>query len=309
MGTATRLLETTFQQPEVGTKINHLTGQFITYCRDARGQSEWTIRTRRTHLKQFAEYCSTHRLDTIDQLSYAAIEDYFTDYSTTHSKSTANTGRRILKVFLRWVYSYKEIDIPVRPESIRLVRTGDRLPKALDIDAIKTVVMTAPDMQDSLMVALMIESGIRIGELVALRVNDRFIDAMHIRGKAEIDRTVYISPWLADRLTEFERSTGRDPADFLFQGIGSNRISRGTARMRMQKCFRRIAGIEMYPHQLRHTFAIMLLQSGCDVVTIQNLLGHKHITTTQVYLRVSNQHLRDQYRKHMVDISGLTKSS
>ncbi len=59
-----------------------------------------------------------------------------------------------------------------------------------------------------------------------------------------------------------------------------------------------LAGVDMHPHQLRHTFAITLLEAGCDIVTIKELMGHEDINTTMQYLRVTNKFVKDSYKKH-----------
>src|SRR5690606_31400769 len=111
-------------------------------------------------------------------------------------------------------------------------------------------------------------------------------------------RTVYISEKLASKLRDFMNENNHYPHDYLFQNLYKGygqKMTVGTARLRIQKEFLK-HGIKMFPHQLRHTFAVTLLRNGCDIVTIQKLLGHADIQTTQVYLNVENSFLRERHK-------------
>jgi integrase len=230
------------------------------------------------------------------------MNDYFTEYGKTHSKSTVNSARRILKVFLRWIDEYKELQHRANPDAIRLVRERDTTPKAIPDEIVAMVVRGAENKQDALAIAVFVETGVRVGEIVNLQVYDLYRGRLHIRGKGEVDRFVYVTPRLAYELEHFIESNDRINIDFIFQhvyrGYGEQ-MSIKTMRNRVQACFEDIAGIHMVPHQLRHSFAINLLGSGCDIVTIQRLLGHKDISTTMVYLRVEDNFVRDSYLKSM----------
>jgi len=256
-----------------------------------------TIKTRKTHLNQFARYCAEQGVFDVSKFSPAFLDDYFSYYQSTHTKNTTNTGRRIMKVFLKWLIGYKELSV-VKPETIQLVRTEKALPEALNVQDVNRVVSNAKTSQDALMIRLLLESGIRISELVSIRIEDVDMDSIKIHGKGSVERIVYISDDLAQRLKNYIQN--RYSYEYLFQNVYKGygqKMTIGTARLRIQKCFLE-EGISMHPHQLRHTFAINLLQNGCDIVTIQKLLGHTDIQTTMVYLRVTNDYLKNEYKKY-----------
>lgn len=291
-----------FHQIEASYSVTDLSNQFIRYGYESRLHSKSTMRTRQTHLKQFLSFCDKLEIIDIRQLNNPIIDEYFIEFNHTHMKSTANAGRRILKVFLRWVSGYKEISLHVRPEDIALVRVRNNTPKAIDESLIVRVVQNTENEQDKLIIATLREAGLRVCEIVEIRVSDLFNNQLHVRGKGDIDRYVYVTNMLANALRKFIDDNNRTGSDFIFQNEykGYNdQMTTKTVRLRVQKCFKRIAEIEMYPHQLRHSFAISLLREGCDIVTIQALLGHEYITTTQVYLRVENQFIKQAYDKGM----------
>lgn len=150
------------------------------------------------------------------------------------------------------------------------------------------------------MIATLYEGGLRISELVGLDVMDINGDAIHVRGKGEIDRIVYITDRLAYKL--MKHCEGKYPHEAVFEHDYCNaggRLSIGVARNHIQHSFMSLVNMRMHPHQLRHSFAFNLLKTGCDLVTIQRLLGHKDITTTQRYLRLTDDYLRSTYKTHM----------
>lgn len=288
-------------QIETVTSVRDAANDFITYCESVLCLSKKTMTTRKTHLKQFTEFCTAYGVSDIKQVSNYFIDEYFTYFTETHAKSTANTGRRIVKVFLRWLSDYREMTV-ARPELIRLVKVRDAAPRSLDVSIIRQVIKACEEPQDALMIGLTFEAGLRIGELANLTVADIVNDNLYIQGKGEIDRHVYITDAVAEAVATHIESYGLQPHDKLIRnvhGTWDGAMSLSTIRKRMQRCFVGYAGIEMYPHQLRHSLAVYLLESGCDIVTIQKILGHKDITTTQEYLKVANTYVKKNYKKYI----------
>lgn len=281
--------------------LQELSDQFIEYGYSVRGHSKWTMRTRQSHLRAFVAYCTLQGITEIDQVNHYVIDQFFVEYTKTRSQNTANTARRVLKVFFQWIDGYKETPTKIHTPSIYLVRVKDATPKSLTHEQICTAIKKAKHPQDSLMIAVMFEAGLRISELVNLKVCDVQREVLHIEGKGMMERTVYITDRLSTALSHFIRVNNRLETDSVFQSVYNgygNSLSISTARRRIQQCFKK-AGVEMYPHQLRHSFAITLLENGCDLVTIQRLLGHSDISITMNYLRVKDKHVEDAYATHI----------
>lgn len=267
-----------------------------------------TINTRRSHLKQFTEFCDGIGVNDICLLNNHFIDQYFVkfregyDGHKGHSKSTTNTSKRIMKVFLVWVRDYKEIDIRIHPELIKSVKERDKQPKAIDRNLIAQVVKECPDEQDRLIIAVFSETGVRISELVAIKVKDIHGDSIDIQGKGQVDRRVQVTDALSAALRLFIQVNNRQEDDYLFQNTRTAygaHLTKDTVWRHVKKWFKQIVDIDMHPHQLRHSFAIFLLESGCDIVTIKELLGHEDINTTMVYLRISNNYIRKEYKSHI----------
>lgn len=295
-------------QVEQTNDVSLLCNQFIQHCY-ATEQSESTIRTRRTHLKHFNEFCVSNKI-ALEGINNIVADAFFIEYSKgfphyrkQRNRSTVNASRRILKVFFRWVEGYKEMSVRVKPEAIRYAREPKKLPKAIDRDVILSVIDSTEDYHDALMIETMWRAGLRISELVALTESDINGDELLIHGKGAVERKVYVTDTLAKQLNDLkigdaERSIFRNTAR-------KNRVNSGeaislkAARLHIQRCFKK-SGITMHPHQLRHSFAVELLVKGCDIVSIQKMMGHEDITTTQVYLRLFDDQVKKQYKKFMV---------
>lgn len=263
------------------------------------------MKPRVTRLNQFLNWCESRGLYDIRRLTLLDVDEFFMNFSSNHKASSTNASRRVVKVYLKWLADYKEIQIRVRPDAIRHSREPKPLPKAVSDEVIQYVIDHVENEQDRLMIIAIREGGMRIDEVINIRVRDILYDQIFIStGKGDEERNVMISRSLSIRLGEFARDEGRIGDDWLFQNVykGYNeKMTTGTARLRIQRCFWRIAGVHMTPHQLRHSMSIGLLREGCDLVTIQHQLGHKDLSTTQVYLRVDDNFRRTAYKQAMMN--------
>jgi integrase/recombinase XerD len=284
--------------------ISDLRDQFIRHGYEIAEHSKDTMSTRKCHLKFFVDFCTDNGVTDIRTLTNPIIDEFYVEYRKTRAKSTVNTAKRILKVFLRWIAGYKEgITVRAKPEAIELVRVRKTNPEAIDDRIIIEVIRKVEVEQDRIMIATLRESGIRAGEIVALRVRDILYDQLQItQGKDETDRNVCITLQLANTLRQFALDNNRNGEDWLFQNVYTGygeQMKVKTVNLRIQRCFMRIAGVQMHIHQLRHTMAIEMLRGGSDLVSIQRQLGHKDITTTQMYLRVYDEFVQAAYAKSM----------
>ncbi|PID32560.1 hypothetical protein CR956_01800, partial [Candidatus Saccharibacteria bacterium] len=152
-------------------------------------------------------------------------------------------------------------------------------------------------------------SGLRVSELVGLNkdhVNTKRREFM-VRGKGQKDRPVFISQLASDRLEEY-LSSRTDSLDPLFLNYSRNNSTDQTGNyrrlsprsiQRLINKYTRLAGITKHvtPHTMRHSYATNLLMNGADIRSVQSLLGHSNIATTQVYTHVTDAHLRETYEK------------
>ncbi|MCD7734767.1 MAG: tyrosine-type recombinase/integrase, partial [Clostridiales bacterium] len=157
--------------------------------------------------------------------------------------------------------------------------------------------------RDHAMLELLYATGIRVSELIGLNVDDVFLTAGFIRCKGkDKNRIIPMYPTALKALTDYLRDVRPKLAvegeEALFVNMNGTRMSR-QGFWKLIKYYGEKAGIqsEITPHTLRHSFAAHLLENGADIHAIQEMLGHADISSTQVYAKLVNQHLKDVYTK------------
>ncbi|MBT8486861.1 MAG: tyrosine recombinase XerC [Phycisphaerales bacterium] len=230
-----------------------------------------------------------------------------------HQYSSATMARKIatLRSFYRWLDRTNLV--PTNPMLlIRTPRQNKRLPKAIDVGQVEKL-LSAPDDSDLLgardraILETLYSTGIRVSELVGVNRGD--IDeggqAMIVRGKGKKERIVplgshalralkhYATMLDADPRSSFSGETTEAP---LFINKHGGRLSTRSVRRKVSKYLAK-AGLdpEISPHTLRHSFATHLLDNGADLRSVQELLGHQSLSTTQVYTHLTTQRMRDAY--------------
>lgn len=269
--------------------IKGLSERFLRYCEHVDNMSPRTIPTRRTHLRQFAAFCHDMNWRSPADITLNHIDFYFYQYSRTHAHSTVNSGRRIMRSFLQWCAD-RDIAFGVSPESVKSRKNKRLIPRYIEHTTICRVVCSTKDRRAAFLVDFMYETGLRIDEVSRLRIEDIYGSALHVVGKGEKERTVPLMPEMEQKLGEYINGRSR--------GLVFGR-STSALRRWIQNAFMETVGTHVVPHQLRHSFAVRLLMSGCDLVTIQKLLGHGDISTTMIYLQIKDSLAERQFREAM----------
>jgi site-specific recombinase XerC len=246
----------------------------------------------------------------------ASITLHDVDAYVAHCRDLGQAGATVNRrlAALRRFYHFLSLesdDAPPNPVVSRrhFVRRGRRLPRDArdgDVDKLLTVI-TAP--RDRAMVLIMLRSGLRVGEVQRLARNDLCLEPLpsglpHVRvhGKGDIWRTVYLSPQVVAALRDWlaVRPAVEDPALFLSR-YGTCLSVDGIQERLAHYC--RQAGVWITCHQLRHTFGRHSVEAGMPVTSIQRLLGHHRLRTTQTYLYLSNWQVLAEYDAAMARVS------
>ncbi len=221
--------------------------------------------------------------------------------------TTINTQLADLDQFLTYLEREGELSASPILARHRLVEP-EALPRAMGTDELRRLLSVIEDVQDRAIYLTLLRSGIRGGELVGLRVGDVDLEkqSLHIgHGSAKLAkaRVVYFSEDAAAALRAWLKERGEVPTDRLFFCWPRLTLTRGTITWRFQR-YRRLAGIvaPYTAHSLRHTFATQLLNAGVSLVSVQELLGHERITTTQLYARLSGVVKQAEYVAAMAGI-------
>ena len=280
---------------------------FISYLSIERGLSKNTVASYATDLKGFFGSLSESGRDP-GSFTRQDIVNYLGRLKDT-GYSTASVCRFIssIKGFSRYLITEKIIfEDPT--ETLRSPKQWDRLPKALSLEDIKTLFKTEIKsetfVRDSAMLELMYSSGLRVSEVISSKVNDLNFEAGFLRvfGKGSKERIVPMNHRAAEKIRKYVLDLrpvllkGRQ-SPFLFL---TNR-GRPMTRQRFWQALKKLgalAGLQITPHTIRHSFATHLLDGGADLRSVQKMLGHEDISTTQIYTKVSADRIRKAYLDH-----------
>ncbi len=299
-------------------QLEQLKRQFLEYLEIERGRSLHTITNYNLYLTRFLTYAKIQKpADITDEvvrtyrlwLNRQSAGTTASGRTDTLKKRTQNYYLIALRAFLK--YMVRQGISSLSPERIELAKVPER---SLDLISSQelTRLLTAPkgidvkSLRDKAMLELLFSTGLRVSELCSLpRDLDISKDEFSVRGKGEKVRVVFLSD-TARRALKAYLAKRTDMDDALFVQTkesldGKGESSRVSPRLiqRIIKQYAIKAGItrKVTPHIVRHSFATDLLANGADLRSVQALLGHANIATTQIYTHVTDKHLKEVHRK------------
>lgn len=175
------------------------------------------------------------------------------------------------------------------------MKKPSRIPVVLSVQEVERFLKSFKNLKHKAIFTLLYSAGLRIGELLNLKIKDIDSDRMQIRidqGKGQKDRYSVLSGKVLVLLRKYVKEY--EPTEYLFEGQYGGKYSASSIQALMRK-HKKLCKInkKATPHTLRHSFATHLLDNGTDTRFIQELLGHKHISTTQMYTHVSSRSMKD----------------
>jgi len=249
-------------------------------------------RTQKTYLDWVARF-ARHHCRGPEQMGEEQVRSYLV-YLLEDQKLSRSTLVQALCA-LKFFYNHVQ-HRPCEVEDLRFPRQQKKkLPRVLSEPEVRRLLESAGNLKDQVMLMTLYGSGLRLSELIHLQVNDIDSGKMQIRvrqGKGGKDRNVVLSQNLLDALRRYFRQYR--PVKWLFYGQTPQQPIDDRAVQRMVRCLSERAGLRerVTTHTLRHSFATHLLEHGTELPYIQELLGHRNIKTTMLYLRVSPPALR-----------------
>ena len=286
---------------------------YLTYLRAEKGYSELTIRAYGDDIRQFLAYYGVpeeqfrpQEVTSIDLRSWIM--------SMTEAKmSPHSVNRKISSLRSFYRYLVRKGDVSILPfKKISLQKTPKRLPVFVEesrMQAILDAIIEPSDdfetERDSLIILLFYATGIRIAELIGITDNDYSLHTGELRvtGKGDKQRIVPLLPGVVRKMTHYLslRNAGiicKSGNNSLFLTDKGERISR-TAVYRIVTETLALFGVQgkRSPHVLRHTFATHLLNNGAEIKSIQELLGHANLMTTQIYTHNTIERVKEVYQK------------
>ncbi len=315
--------------PAEASKPATLVEQFVDYHRHERHFSPYTARCYGADLRQYGEFLAdqTPGADPTDEqravcetklrAADAMTIRGFLAHLDNFGYSPATTARKIatLRSFYKWML--KRNYASTNPMLlIRTPKQTKRLPKAITVEQIERL-LAAPDNRETLgardraILETLYSTGVRVSELVDLNRNDLDFagQTLHVRGKGKKERIVPLGSHAMAAIRHYLTLLEPDPrfaalrqqsmmqSDIpLFINKNGGRLSSRSVRRKLDK-YLKSAGLDpsISPHTLRHSFATHLLDNGADLRSVQELLGHQSLSTTQVYTHLSSMRMRTAY--------------
>ena len=307
-------MDALFRKPS--TSLEKQIKRFLDHLEIELGRSARTLENYAHCLNRFIR---TTQLTRPEDITYDIVHEYRlalnrreTRLGNTLKKNTQSHHAVVLRSFLRFLTKQDIETLP--PEKIEVGRTPIRQVDFLEPDEIERLILatagsTLRSLRDRAILELLFSAGLRVSELTHLDCQhiDLTKEEFSIRGKGDKLRIVFISPSAKGALERYlSKRTDTDPALFIAlsstqkPGDGGRESLRLTPRSieRIVKYSATKAGIikDVHPHTLRHTFATDLLANGADIRSVQAMLGHASITTTQIYTHVTDEHLKEIHR-------------
>ena len=298
-------------------QINEAKTQFLEYVEIEKGLSLRTVRNYDHYLTKFFEFAKIKSAGDIDESKLREFRLFLNrqagmkvrgQTAASMKKNTQNYHLIALRSFLK--YMMKRGITTMSPDKIELAKTAQR---SLDLISGTELgrLLSAPRgdevsaLRDRAILEMFFSTGLRVSELASLnRDLDLSKDEFSIRGKGEKVRVVFLSEEAKDAIKKYLKAR-KDMDDALFIQFGKNKSSKGEMRLtprsieRLVKKYAIMAGIskKVTPHVIRHSFATDLLQNGADIRSVQMMLGHANIATTQIYTHVTDTKLKEIHKE------------
>jgi len=283
-----------------------LVREFLTYLRVERGLSANTIEAYRRDLERVAAWAQAERQKDLLSLSREDIRQ-FLRWMSERGLEAKSVARCV--VTLRNFFKFLILDGVVKYDptiSLETPRSWQTLPKFLTLEEVN-LLLEQPDVsrdigiRDRAILEVLYATGVRASELIALRLGDVDLDkgVVLCLGKGSKERLIPLGrsavEWLLKYLPIRQRWLGQRTSPWLFISPRGRPLTR-QALWKLVARYGRAAGLgRVMPHMLRHTFATHLLEHGADLRSVQMMLGHSDLSTTQIYTYVTNERLRQIY--------------
>ncbi|MBM5789624.1 hypothetical protein FJZ23_00810 [Candidatus Parcubacteria bacterium] len=298
--------------------LHILTTDFLEYLEVERGRSARTIRNYDFYLRRFAVWAKNPPASKITRDLVHRYRLYLNRLAegrdgVTIKKSTQNYHLIALRSFLKYLARHDIASLP--PEQIELAKQGKRTVEFLEAEELSRLLLMPEkhssgmiSLRDRAMLELLFSAGLRVSELTGLKIEQVNLkrDEFTVRGKGDKPRLCFLSDSARAALKAY-LDKRRDTSLFLFVSHDRAKGVRKDAGPltprsveRMVERYATAAGItkKITPHTLRHTFATDLLLSGADIRSVQSMLGHESITTTQVYTHITNKQMKEVHKRY-----------
>lgn len=286
---------------------------WLNYLAVEKGSSPNTVSNYRRDVNRYLAWLEAAGIDDLADVTRAHVEAYLAQLRGSMAASSASRALIVARGLHKFAVAEGVIGVDVASE-VSPPSPGQHLPDTLSIADVDRLISAVPegeyatpvDLRDRALLEMLYGTGARISEIVALTVDDATgLDdsdgILRVRGKGDKERLVPVGSAarraVEDYLVRARPVLSRGQSHALFLNTRGGALSRQSAWAVLKQAAER-AGIDasISPHTLRHSFATHLLEGGADVRTVQELLGHSSVTTTQIYTHVTADNLREVWR-------------
>lgn len=289
---------------------NQLT-KFLDFLKYERNYSENTILSYQKELLKYNNYLKKNKINykTISKAEIRSYLKYLDDLKYKNSTISKNVSS--IRSFYHYLQIKKELKINVwdRISNPKVKRQIPNFLTTLELEKIfqRKELTNSYEIRNRLIIELLFASGLRVSELINLKVKDITKDEKSIRtiGKGAKERVVYYGEYAEEVLKQYLNHARNEllktkKSDYLLVGRNTTKLTRNRINEILNEEMKKIElQHHISPHVLRHTFATQLLNNGADIRSVQELLGHQNLSTTQIYTHITSEELRKSYRDNM----------
>lgn len=280
--------------------------EYLEYLKYQKNYSDETIHSYSIDIEEFLDYINSECIN-ICEVGYDVVKAWLIHLDEKKNKSTT-VSRKIssLRGFYKYLINNKVMNS--NPFSlVSLPKKERHLPRFFYYNELEEMFQvpklnTALGQRDRLLLEMLYATGVRVSELVNIKVSDINGEEIKVLGKGNKERIVefgdYAESILELYLNEGYKSLNVKKSEYLFlNNRGGKLTTRGVRYILDNIINKTIIDKKISPHMLRHTFATHLLNEGCDLLTVQELLGHESLTATSIYTHITNDRLKEVYFK------------
>jgi integrase/recombinase XerC len=281
---------------------------FIRYVQLERNFSVHTVREYETDLVEFFAFLEAEGVFSLEEVEYIHARLYVTKLYD-EKKARTSISRKISSIRSFFKFVNREFNIDDAPfRSLYHPKKEERLPNFFYEEELAVLFERnqgndSKSIRNMAILELLYATGIRVSELVSIELNqlDMSYNIVRVMGKGRKERIIPFGTFAADALTVYinevrPKLMKNKQHSFLFVNMrGGELTDRGVRHILKEMIEKAALHTKIYPHMLRHTFATHLLNNGADLRTVQELLGHAHLSSTQVYTHVTKEALRKTY--------------
>lgn len=288
--------------------MNALMCEFVEYLEKDKKVALNTLQSYTRDIKQFSDYIDSKNIE-IQNISVADIQNYVT-HMQIEGKAASSVSRSVASVRALFSYLVLKGKISADPTyKLKTPKAEKKLPKILTTEEVDRLLRcpetsSAKGLRDKAMLELLYATGIKVSELISLNISDIDLDFGYLKCISESDvRIVPLGKTAIKALRDYISNArvlmlAVHDENALFVNCNGTRMTRqGFWKLIKTYAAQALIHKDITPHTLRHSFAAHLLENGADLASIQEMLGHKDIVSTQVYTKLMKNHIREVYNK------------